>query len=59
MPSRVSNRLAAVQFGGTTEIAQGKTRNVAFDKIQPVAVQHRAIIFLKFPITVFTYFTLI
>ena len=40
MPSGVCNRLAAVQVGGTKEITQGETRNVAGDKIQPVTVQH-------------------
>jgi hypothetical protein len=59
VPSGVCNRLAAVQFGGITEITQGKTRNVAVDKIQPVAVQHCAIIFFRFRITVSTYFTLL
>ena len=51
MPSGVCNRLAAVQVGGTKEITQGETRNVAGDNIQPIAVQHFLIIF-----SIFSYF---
>jgi hypothetical protein len=36
------------QFGGTREITQGKTKNVAGGKMQPGAGQHCAIIFLNF-----------
>jgi len=45
--------LVALQFGGTSEIAQGTTRIVADGQIQPVSLKH-FYFFLKFRITVLT-----
>ena len=45
MPSGVCNRLVALQFGGTSEIAQGTTRIVAGGQIQPVSLKHFLFLF--------------
>jgi hypothetical protein len=50
VPSGVSKRLAALQFGGTTAIMQSSTGKVAGGQIPPVGVQHWGFIFLKFRI---------
>ena len=48
MPSGVSKRLAALQFGGNTAITQSSTGKVAGGQTTPVVVLHWGFIFLKF-----------